>query len=405
MSDPALPHLRSTISGQVYPFDRLEEFADNGEALEVVIPAIDKTHVRPGAQSWQRFADFLPFTTPDPAFSLNEGDTPLITAAPSLQQATGIPHLLLKDETRNPTWSFKDRGSLTCAWMARTCGEATTATISTGNMGHSIAAYAARAGLRALVFVPHFAPMQKIQSAAIHGATVIRVTAPDYAQMKGTILGLASRLGLRIVSGNGPIRSEGYKLASFEIYEQLGGAAPDFIAVPTSACGHIRGLWKGWVELKAAGLIDRLPRMIVVQATNNSPLVTSIKHGLPHVTPFTDFHTIAEAITSGNPQGGDEILDKAARHHWLAESVTEDEILDGQRLLARAGHFVEPATATSVHAVRKLRETGRISPHATVVLMLTGSGLKDMDSMGLHNLPLTESTLESVAEDIFQALA
>lgn len=398
------PALRSTLSGAIYPFDQLDEFADNGESLEVALPGIARARVQGGRYSWQRFAGFLPFSSIPPEASLAEGDTPLLAAAPSLREFTGISNLLLKDETRNPTGSFKDRGTLTCLAMAQALGERTTATISTGNMGHSVAAYAARAGLRAVIFVPHFAPVTKIQCAAIHNATVIRVSSPDYAEMKTRVLGLASQFGLRIVSGNGPIRTEGYKLAAFEIYEQLDGAVPDFVAVPTSACGHLRGLWKGWVELKAAGLISTLPRMIMVQATNNSPLVTSIKAGLPQVTPFTNFRTIAEAITSGNPQGGDEILAKARQFNWLAESATEDEILDGQRRLARAGHFVEPATATTVHAVRKLREAGHIPPAATVVLMLTGSGLKDMDAMPLHQLPVTDADLTNVHEHLGRAL-
>ena len=127
------------------------------------------------------------------------------------------------------------------------------ATISTGNMGHSIAAYAANAGLRAVVFVPPFAPQEKVMAMAMHGAHVIKVAAPDYAQMKNTVLGLAGRLKLRIVSGNGPIRVEGYKLTAFEMFEQMGGEVPDFVAVPTSACGHIRGIFKGYRELQAAG--------------------------------------------------------------------------------------------------------------------------------------------------------
>jgi threonine synthase len=212
-------------------------------------------------------------------------------------------------------------------------------------------------------------------------------------------------LGLRIVSGNGPIRVEGYKLTAFEMFEQMNGQVPDYIAVPTSACGHIRGLFKGYRELHTAGLIDRLPRMIVVQARNNSPLVTAIKQGLSRVVPFTHVHTVAEAITSGNPAGGEEILDKARRYDWLAEDVTEEEILEAQREFARAGFFLEPSTATLLPAVRKLVGAGRINPASTVVLMLTGAGLKDLGALQ-HQPPgrVLDTDIDRVEADLCRLL-
>lgn len=392
--------LISTLTGLQYPFERLEEFADNGESLEVALPGIEHARPRPGVHLWERFAEFLPFKTPDASVSLGEGNTPLMPAGQRLKAFTGLARLLLKNETQNPTWSFKDRGSLACLFMARELGETTTATISTGNMGHSIAAYAARAGVRSLVFVPGFAPAEKLLPAALHGATIVKVRAPDYALMKKTVLGLARDFHLRIVSGNGPIRVEGYKLTAFEMWEQMRGEAPDFIAVPTSACGHVRGLFKGYRELQAAGRTRRLPRMIVVQAANNSPIVSAIKRGLRHVVPFSNVQTVAEAITTGNPMGGDELIDKAARHHWLAEDVSEDEILESQRLLAQEGWFVEPAAATVLGAVRKLRLAGAIASGASVVLMLTGAGLKDLDALKRRPFKPFDSRLETLRRDL-----
>jgi len=388
--------LVSTISGLEYPFERLGEFAENGEALEVALPNLERARLRPARHLWERFAEFLPFKKMDASVSLGEGNTPLRDAGAGLGALTGIDRLFLKNETQNPTWSFKDRGSLTCIFMAQELGERTTATISTGNMGHSIAAYAARASLKALVFVPEFAPQEKLLAMTIHGATVIRVQAPDYAVMKKTLLGLAKELNLRIVSGNGPIRAEGYKLAAFELYEQTGGELPDYVAVPTSACGHIRGLFKGFRELLTAGLISRLPRMIVVQAANNSPIVSAIKQGSRHVIPFSNFHTIAEAITTGNPMGGDEIIAKAYGHNWLAEDVEEAEILESQRLLAGAGWFVEPAAATTLWAAKKLRAQGRIAAGESVLLMLTGAGLKDLEVLRQQPCNVIESSLANV---------
>ncbi len=397
-------NLVSTLTGREYPFERLEEFADNGEALEVAIDGIDRARPRPGCYLWERFAEFLPFKMMDPSVSLGEGNTPLLDAGGQLKAFTGINRLLLKNETQNPTWSFKDRGSLACIFLAQELGEQTTATISTGNMGHSIAAYGARAGVRVLVFVPEFAPREKLMAMTLHGATVIRVHAPDYAHIKKTVLGLAKECNLRIVSGNGPVRTEGYKLTAFELWEQTRGDLPDYVAVPTSACGHIRGLFKGFRELAAAGLIRRPPRMIVVQAANNSPIVSAIKQGKQHIIPFSNFHTVAEAITTGNPMGGDEIIDKAYKHGWLAEDVTEAEILEAQRVFAQGGYFVEPATATTLGAVRKLCAAGRIGAHDSVALMLTGAGLKDLAALEGQPFEIVESSLERVGRDLEQAL-
>ena len=399
-----MKRLLSTISGQVFPFERIEELADNGESLEAGIEGLASARVKPGRHLWERFADFLPVAI-DGDLTLGEGDTPLLPAGKALSEFTGIGRLLLKNETMNPTWSFKDRGSLTTIAMARQMGESVTATISTGNMGNSIAAYGARAGIRAVVFVPHYAPLEKIRAMAIHGATVVKVSAPDYSLMKRGVLGLAAEFNLRIVSGNGPIRVEGYKLAAFEMVEQLEGRVPGFIAVPTSACGHLRGIFKGYRELKEAGLTDRLPAMIVVQAKNVNPVVSAIREGRDRIIAVSGGDTIAEAITSGDPPGGDEIVLKARQYGWLAEDVTEEEILDAQRRLAGAGFFVEPAAATSLAAVKKLKAAGKIGEEDPVVLMLTGSGLKDMSVFARQSVDVIESDLRRIRGDVEKILA
>jgi len=393
-----------TLSGIEYPFDRIEEFADNGESLEVVISNLNKAKIKLGKYLWERFSDFLPFDNMDENFSLGEGNTPLLKATKRLQEFTGIPNLLLKNETQNPTGSFKDRGSLTCIFMAKEFGEKVTATISTGNMGHSISAYGAKAGIKVIVFIPEFVPKEKIIPMAMHGATIIKVIAQDYSEMKKKILELAKELNLRIVSGNGPIRVEGYKLTAFEMFEQMEGKVPDYITVPTSACGHIRGLFKGYKELQEAGIIKQLPKMIIVQAKNNSPIVSAIKQGKKNIIPFTNFHTIAEAITSGNPMGGDEIIHKAYQYGWLAEDVTEDEILESQHELAKSGFFVEPSAATSLYAVKKLKQAGKIHPEETVILMLTGSGLKDMNVFKYQKSEIIETNINTVSQDLIRIL-
>lgn len=391
--------LKSTISGIEYPVEMLEEFSPEGESLEVVQKNSTPPVIRRGKTLYERFAQFLPFEKDLLTYSLGEGNTPLIEADDKLKVYTGISNLLLKNETQNPTWSFKDRGSLACIAMAAEMGERITATISTGNMGNSIAAYGAKSGIKVVVFVPHYTPVEKVKAMGIHGAKVIKVSSPDYSVMKRKVLSMAAKLKLRIVSGNGPIRVEGYKLTAFELFEQLGGqfnSVPDYIAVPTSACGHIRGIFKGYRELKDAGIISKLPKMIIVQASNNSPIVSAIEQGLKEVVPFSGFHTVAEAITSGNPQGGDEIIDKAFCYGWLAESVSEEEIIESQRRVAESGYFVEPASATSLCAVKKLNNKGLIEKDAKVVIVLTGSGLKDSDAFRYHKTDETEIDIEDL---------
>jgi threonine synthase len=388
--------LISTITNKDYPFERIEEFADNGESLEVEIKGIENAQIKEGNYLWQRYADFLPFSEVDETISLGEGNTALIKGDKKLLDFVDLDNFYLKNETQNPTWSFKDRGSLACIAMAKEMNESVTATISTGNMGASISAFGAKSGIKVIVFVPDFTPKEKIMAMGIHGATVMKIIAPDYSEMKKKVLNLAKKLDLRIVSGNGPIRVEGYKTTSFELFEQMEGEVPDYIAIPTSACGHIRGIFKGYRELKAAGIITKLPKMIIVQAHNNSPLVSAIKQGKKQVVPFSNFHTVAEAITTGNPMGGDEIIDKASKYGWLAEDVTEEEIVESQKRLAESGYFVEPASATSLFAIKKLKQAGKIDKDASVVMILTGSGLKDSEVLKYHKADIKEVHLTNV---------
>ncbi len=392
--------LISTISNEEYLFNRIQEFADNGESLEVNISDISNATIKSGINLWERYEDFLPFSKMSRDVSLGEGNTPLLQANNSLKKFTGINNLYLKNETQNPTWSFKDRGSLACIFMAEEMGEVVTATISTGNMGNSISAYGAKAGIKAIVFVPEFTPYEKIKAMTIHGANIIKVKSPDYSSMKKYVLELAEDLNLRIVSGNGPVRVEGYKLTAFEIYEQMQGNLPDYITVPTSACGHIRGIFKGFKELKLAGIIKTIPKMIIVQAKNNSPIVSAIKKGRDEVIPFSNFNTVAEAITTGNPMGGNEIIFKSKEFGWLAEYASEEEILASQRKLGEAGYFVEPAAAASLYAVKKLRQKGKINDNEKVLLMLTGAGLKDLDVFKHHQFNIQESDIQNVKKDV-----
>ncbi|MGM0436968.1 MAG: threonine synthase [Bacillota bacterium] len=391
-------YLKSTITGKKYPISRLKEWSEKKEPLEVVIKNIEQAKIKNGNYLWEKFSDFLPFENINPDLSLGEGNTPILKGSKNLKTYCNLENIYMKNESQNPTWSFKDRGSLACVWMAKAMKENMTATISTGNMGNSIAAYGAKSDLKTVVFLPEFTPEEKVAAIGIHGAEIYKVKSPDYSKMKKKILDYASDLGIRVVSGNGPIRVEGYKLTAFEIYEQFSGNIPEYIAVPTSACGHIRGLFKGFRELKKAGYLNKLPKMIIVQAENNSPIVNAIKQNKKEIIEEENVNTIAEAITSGSPYGGKEIIKKANKYNWLAENVSEDEIIEAQKLLAKDGLFVEPASATTLTAVKKLRNKNLLQKGDDVMLVLTGSGLKDFDIIKDYKFNINDVNINSIEE-------
>ena len=361
-----------------FPLDYRSEYTQNGIPLEVAGPSLGDVRLKTGDTTWERFGDFMPFAF-DPTLSLGEGSTPLVRSG-ALEGVLGIENCYLKCEMYNPTLSFKDRGTLCHLHHLKSLGERVTGTISTGNMGNSTAAYAACAGIRAAIFAPNYTTLDKVLPMFIHGAEVFTVKCDDYSAMKREVFGLCTEMKLRITTGNNPIRAEGYKLIAFEIFEQLGGRIPDYVVVPTSTGGNVRGIFKGFRELHESGMADRLPKMIVVQAANNAPIVQALKRGMTGIVPFPRKETIATAITSNNPPGGNEIVSKAIELGWLYEDVTEQEIVSSQTLLSAAGFFVEPATAVTIGAVRKLAKDGRISPGDSVVNILTGSGFKDLKS-------------------------
>lgn len=392
----SLKSVFKTVEEESYPITRIKEWSESGEPLEVFIPELENAEIKKAKNIWERFVDFFPFQKIDSSLSLGEAETPLIKAGKSLSEYTGLNNLYLKNETQNPSWSFKDRGSFSCLNFSKALDEKITATISTGNMGNSISAYGARAGIKTLVFLPHFTPQEKVSAIGIHGAKVFKIETEDYSQMKKEILNRAEKLGLRVVSGNGPLRVEGYKSTAFELYEQSQGDLPDYIAVPTSACGHIRGIFKGFKELKKAGLIEKLPKMIIVQSENINPIVAAVKQNKDDIIPAVNKESIAEAITSGSPYGGKEIIAKAKKYGWLAEDLSEEAIVEAQKALAKDGFFVEPASATSLGAVKKLREKGEIEAEAKVCLMLTGSGLKDAEVIKDYNYNIDDVDIKKI---------
>lgn len=317
-----------------------------------------------------RYREFLPVSDATPVVSLGEGSTPLI-AAPRLGQQLNL-DLYLKLEGMNPTGSFKDRGMTMAVSKGLEAGATAVICASTGNTSAAAAAYASRAGLKAIVIIPEGKiAAGKLAQAIAHGASVVAVDG-NFDQALGIVRSIVDNYPVQLVNSINPFRLEGQKTGAFEIVDTL-GEAPDYLAIPVGNAGNITAYWRGFNEYREAGNSRRLPHMIGFQAAGAAPLV--VGH------PVEDPETLATAIRIGNPARGDEALDAAGASAGFIDSVTDDEIVAAYRLVASTeGTFCEPASAASLAGVIKKKREGAIVDGATVVCVLTGHGLKDPET-------------------------
>ena len=344
----------------------------------------------------RRYRRWLP-EIPDGAIAtLGEGETPLIEA-PALSERVGA-RLFLKFEGMNPTASFKDRGMTVALSRAVAAGSRASVCASTGNTAASASAYSARAGIKCFVVVPagKIALGKAVQVLA-HGADIVQIEGNFDEALRLSRL-LAEELGdVALVNSVNPDRIEGQKTAAFEVCEVL-GVPPDALVLPVGNAGNITAYWKGFSEWREAGHSEKAPRMLGFQAEGASPLVAG--HD------FENPETVASAIRIGSPASKEGALAAARESGGLIESVTDDEILDAQALLAREeGVFCEPASAAGIAGLLKLARDGR-GPEGTVVSVLTGHGLKDPDAV-LSRVELPEpvpATFEAVGERMERAL-
>ena len=325
-----------------------------------------------------RYRPFLPVEEGSAPPPLRVGWSPLYKAD-NLARALGLKALYLKDDGQNPTSSLKDRASALAVVKAREAGADTIACSSTGNAASSLAGNAAAAGLSTYIFVPSRAPKGKVAQLKIFGATVVSVEG-SYEDTFALSRAAIDRWGWynRNAAVN-PYLSEGKKTVTLEILEQLGWRAPDYIALSVGDGCTIAGAWKGLKDLYAAGFIHRLPRLISVQAEGCCPLNRALRTGEPWQPMAED--TLADSIAVGVPRNPDKALNAIRESDGVAVNVSDGEILDAMRLLGRTqGVFGEPAGVTGTAGVKKALELGLISPEATVVSIVTGNGLKDVES-------------------------
>lgn len=341
------------------------------------------------AGTWR---DFLPLDDAVPDLGLGEGSTPLVPLL-RLGREAGLNRLFAKDETRNPTGSFKDRGTAVAVRKALALGFRTIGTVSTGNMAASTAAYGARAGLRTIVLLKEGSSRAALLGAGIFAPLLVSVEG-DYGRLFHDSLAIGRELGAYFMNSVDPYRIEGYKVAGFEVYRALGGRPPDFVILPVSAGGHFLGWVRAFEDLRAAGLIDRFPTLVGVQAEGCAPLARAFAAGRERYERLGKTATIAHAISNPAPPAGNAVLKKVAEHGGRLLAVSDEEMLAAQaRLAAVEGLFVQPESATSLAAALCLVREGRIGPDDTVVLVPTGQGLKALSALEsrppeVHRLPL-----------------
>ena len=336
------------------------------------------------------YSPFLPVSRLVAPFPLRVGRTPLI-AATRLGESLGLGDLYLKDETRNPSASIKDRATAVALRRARDVGAKTVAVASTGNAGSSLACLAAALEMRAVVFVPENAPIAKLTQALSFGATVLAVRG-NYDDAFDLCLRASSEFGwFNRSTGYNPFTREGKKTCAYEIWEDLGRRVPDRVLVPTGDGNLLSGMWKGWCDLHAVGLIDNLPRIDCVQSKSSAAICHTIRRIREDADTNADpdwstlvvddvkATTVADSISVDRPRDGLAAVKAVIQSGGEAITIADKEILAAIPEIARAtGVFAEPAAAAPWAAVKQLVRDQKMVPDELLVCVVSGSGLKDI---------------------------
>ncbi len=377
--------LRCIECGREYSEDEVRYRCDCGDLLEVVIDLDKVENVFNGENiTLWKYKSFIPVGK---KVSLNEGGTPLYRLK-NLQRELEMKELYVKNEGANPTGSFKDRGMTVGVSKALELGMSKVICASTGNTSASLAAYSAKAGIKSYVLVPSGKiALGKLAQAIVYGAKVVPVRG-NFDDALRVVVEASKELGVYMLNSINPFRLEGQKTIAFEIFDQL-GFVPDNIVLPVGNAGNISAIWKGFKELYEAGFIDKLPRMIGIQAEGASPLAKAWgekREFKPEEKP----ETVATAIRIGNPANWKKAWRAVEESGGLFESVSDEEILKAQKILAsKEGIFVEPASASSLAGLIKLKKLGLIESDESYVLITTGHGLKDPNII-IENFKLPE---------------
>ncbi len=386
--------LKCSRCGKIYNYDdkpitcinndlgRLEIFYD----LERLKEFYTRQYVegKPLINQWKYF-DLLPPKNRSNIVSLGEGGTPLIRAS-RLADALGIKNLWLKDETRNPTGSFKDRGMSVSVSVAKEFGFTKLTTASSGNAAAALAAYAAKAGMEVYAFVIEQAGYGKVAQLLFYGAKVFKVRGlgkedPTVKLMKLTY----EKFGFYPSPSFGPFNPyqiEGPKTISYEVIEQLSWKLPEWVFIPVGAASMLTGVWKGFRDYSGLGLITKLPKLVAVQSSGNPPFVRAFKEGQDpyHIKPWNNPHTIAWGLEDPYPWDGDGGIRALRESKGDAEEVNDLLILKAMKYLASyEGIFAEPSGAAGLAGLMQAIDEGKVDRSDDIVVLVTGHGLKDLD--------------------------
>ncbi|TCO43951.1 threonine synthase [Kribbella antiqua] len=346
-------------------------------------PTIIREQIEAGPKNIWRYQPLLPVPTDVASFPNTEpGYTRLIDAG-NLARELGLRKLWVKDDSGNPTHSFKDRVVASALSATRELGMKVFACPSTGNLANAVAAAAARAGIRSVVFIPKDLERPKIITTAVYGGTLVAVDGnyDDVNKLASEIAG--EEEGWAFVNVNvRPYYSEGSKTLAFEIAEQLGWRLPQQIVIPVASGSQLTKIDKGFTELGKLGLVDATDYKVYgAQATGCSPVAQAFRDGYDVVKPVKP-DTIAKSLAIGNPADGPYVLDVARRTGGAIEDVSDEEVVEGIQLLARTeGIFTETAGGVTVATLKKLIESGQLDPEAETVIINSGDGLKTLDAV------------------------
>jgi threonine synthase len=383
-----MSHLECSGCGREYSYNEIHTFCPFCQSpllalynIKKARQYVDRDELSRRSKGMWRWAELLPVERPENRIFLGEGDTPLLRLD-HLEEVLGLTNLFLKDESSNPTGSFKARGLSAAVSKARELGVQKVIIPTAGNAGGAMAAYAARAGLKAHIFMPKDTPFANIEESRMAGAEVILVDGliSDAAGMAGE---KARAEGWFDVSTfKEPYRVEGKKVMGYELAESFGWELPDVIIYPTGGGTGLVGMWKAFAEMEELGWLSKTkrPRMVSVQADGCAPVVRAFEKGASFCDFWINAHTLASGLRVPKSFADHLILQDIYESHGTAVAVSDEVILESQKKLARLeGIFAAPEGAATLAALQQLIEKKWIQPDERIVLFNTGSGLKYLD--------------------------
>lgn len=367
-----------------------------GEDINATIPG-------PGNNLW-RYNKLLPVNRSENMVTLFEGGTPLIKSK-NISGQICISNLYFKDESRNPSGAFKDRPASVGVSKALELGYDKIVTASSGNGAASVATYSAVANLDCFIFIPENTPMVKVSQALVSGAHVIKVRG-DYSNSYRMAKHVSKVYGSMNITSTflNPYTVEGDKTIAYELYRQLGDSVPDYILIPTGAGPLVYGIFKGFKELKSFNLIDKLPKMIVVQSEGCMPIVKAFEKGIK-VEKWGNISTIASAIADplrGYERDGDQVIKVINESKGFAVAASDRQIINAIKRLAKCeGIFAEPSAAIPVAVLDKIVQHKSFNSEDIVVCIITGHGLKEPEaSINNADVPIIDADLDSLDDVI-----